>query len=82
MLNYRAWADEVQRRDPGPWTTHFDQFPEPRPEDPETQVRGMARVIRNEESYRDDVELHGLPDDFMIMLWAFKTSSFVDVIKE
>jgi len=41
----------------------------------------MAEVIRNEASYKDDPELHVLPDDLMIMLWAFKTAPGVEVIK-
>jgi hypothetical protein len=40
----------------------------------------MAEVVRQEDSYKEDVELHGLPDDLMILLWAFKTSGGVEVI--
>jgi hypothetical protein len=40
----------------------------------------MADVIRNEESYKMDNELHGLPDAAMVMLWAFKTSKLVQVV--
>ncbi|KAF7672676.1 hypothetical protein GT037_009177 [Alternaria burnsii] len=82
MLDYRMLAEAVEEFDPGPWTTHFDLHPEPEVEDAETQIRGMAEVIRNEDSYKMDKELHNLPDEFMIMLWAFKTSDKVRVIKE
>lgn len=82
VLDYRNLADAVQRFDPGPWTTHFDQFPNPEPEDPKAQIEGMAAVIRNEASYKSDTELHNLPDEVMIMLWAFKVSPGVEVVKE
>ncbi|KAI4681347.1 uncharacterized protein J4E84_007583 [Alternaria hordeiaustralica] len=81
VLDYRTLADAVEQFDPGPWTTHFVP-PEPEPEDAATQMRGMAAVIRNEDSYKQDAELHGLPDDLMMMLWAFKTSDNVQVINE
>jgi hypothetical protein len=81
VLDYRTLADAVERFDPGPWTTHFVP-PDPEPEDAATQIRGMAEVIRNEDSYRDDPELHSLPDELMMILWAFKTSDNVQVIDE
>ena len=81
VLDYRTLADAVEQFDPGPWTTHFVP-PEPEPEDVATQMRGLAAVIRNEDSYKEDAELHGLPDDLMMMLWAFKTSDSVQVINE
>lgn len=82
VLDYRRLADAVERFDPGPWTTHFNPFPTPPPEESDTQISGMADVIRNEDSYKDDVELHGLPDSAMIVLWAFKTSPAVEVITQ
>lgn len=81
LLDYRTLTDAVEHFDPGPWTTHFDP-PEPESEDAETQIRGMAEVIRNEDSYKNDQELHNLPDELMIILWAFKTSKGVRVVKE
>ncbi|KAI4915408.1 uncharacterized protein J4E92_009362 [Alternaria infectoria] len=81
VLDYRTLADAVEQFDPGPWTTHFVP-PEPELEDVATQMRGLAAVIRNEDSYKQDAELQGLPDDLMMMLWAFKTSDNVQVINE
>ncbi|KAH8632747.1 hypothetical protein IG631_11381 [Alternaria alternata] len=82
MLDYRILAEAVNRFDPGPWTTHFETHLEPEVEDAETQIRGIAEIIRNEDSYKMDKELHNLSDEFMIMLWAFKTSDKVHVIDE
>lgn len=82
ILDYRILTDAVSQFDPGPWTAHFDQFPEAEPEDAQTQIAGIAKVIRNEDSYKNDVTLHGLRDDCMIMLWALKTSAGVEVVDE
>ncbi|KAL6164466.1 hypothetical protein ACJQWK_09199 [Exserohilum turcicum] len=81
VLEYRNLADACQRFDPGPWTTHFDHFPEADPGDASTQIAGIADIIRNENSYKNDAELHKLPDDLMIVLWAFKTSGNVHAIE-
>ncbi|OAL02489.1 hypothetical protein IQ06DRAFT_375287 [Phaeosphaeriaceae sp. SRC1lsM3a] len=82
ILNYRNLEQSVQRFDPGPWTTHQGPPPEPEPETAEDQIRGMAEVIRNEDSYKNDNSLHCLPDEAMILLWAFKTSPNIEVIDE
>ncbi|KAH7345875.1 hypothetical protein BKA66DRAFT_576870 [Pyrenochaeta sp. MPI-SDFR-AT-0127] len=81
-LDYRSLADAVERFDPGPWTTHFNLFPRTEPEEPAAQIEGMAAVIRDEASYKSDPELHVLPDEVMIMLWAFKVSPNVEVVEE
>ena len=81
-FDYQVLTDAVEQFDPGPWTTHFDQFPEVEPEDPLTQIAGMAEVIRREDSYKNDVKLQSLRDDHLIMLWALKTSKGVEVIDE
>lgn len=82
LLDHRSFCGAVERFDPGPWTTHFNQFPPREPEDTMTQIEGMARVIRNEDSYKRDSELHELLDDAMIMMWAFKTVPGFGVLKE
>jgi hypothetical protein len=81
-LDYRALADSVARFDPGPWTTHQGPPLKPGPEDQLEQIRGIAEVIRNESSYEEDAQLHCLPDEAMIMLWAFKTSPDVEIVCE
>lgn len=82
FLDYRRIADAVEYFDPGPWTTHFDPYPTPPPEDPEAQIIGMADVIRNEESYKNDEELHSLPDSMMVLLWALRSLPGVKVLRE
>jgi hypothetical protein len=82
VLDYRALAESAALFDPGPWTTHQGPPPQPGPEDRLEQIRGMAEVIRNESSYKEDAQLHSLPDEAMIMLWAFKTSPNVEVVCE
>jgi hypothetical protein len=73
ILDYRNFADRVQRFDPGPWTTHQSVAPVPEPEETLNQLRGMADLIRNENDYTSDTALHSLPDDFMILAWAMKS---------
>lgn len=82
VLDYRVLTDAVEQFDPGPWTVHFRQFPETKPEDPMMQIAGMVEVIRGEDSYKDDAKLHGLRDEHMVMLWALKTCKGVEVIDE
>jgi hypothetical protein len=82
LLDYRALAESVTRFDPGPWTTHQGPPFQPGPEDQMEQIRGIAEVIRNESSYGEDAQLHALPDEAMIMLWAFKASPDVEVVCE
>lgn len=75
-------TDAVEQFDPGPWTVHFDQFPEAEPEDMSVQIAGMAEIIRNEDSYKNDIKLHGLRDDHLVIIWALKMSEGIDVIDE
>ncbi|KAF1915425.1 hypothetical protein BDU57DRAFT_273071 [Ampelomyces quisqualis] len=74
ILDYRNLTESVQRFDPGPWTTHQGLAPEPEPEDTSDQLQGMADFIRNEDDYKSDTNLHHLPDCFMIVAWAMKSS--------
>ncbi|KAH3952875.1 hypothetical protein HBI56_229940 [Parastagonospora nodorum] len=82
VLDHRVLADCVERFDPGPWTTHQGPPAEPELETPEDQIRGMADIIRNEDTYKSDAELCLLPDDLMILAWAMKTAPNIEVICE
>lgn len=82
MLDYRNLAEAIQRFDPGPWTTHQGPPPDPEPESAEDQIHGVAEVIRNEDSYKNDPALHSLPDDMMVLLWGLKISPNVKVVEE
>jgi len=80
ILDYRDLTDAVHRFDPGPHTTHYVAAPDPEPEDIETQILGMAEIIRNENSYKNDAELSNLPDAAMIFFWALKTSPNIEFL--
>jgi hypothetical protein len=82
VLDHRSLADAVARFDPGPWTSHYGPSAPPKPEDPATQIAGIAAVVRNEESYKMDAGLHGLPEEALILMWAFKTSADVEILDE
>lgn len=82
ILDYRSLSDSVQRFDPGPWTTHQGPPPKPEQEDTLDQLQGMANIIRNEDDYKSDTGLHALPDNFMIMAWAMKSSPGFELTHE
>lgn len=78
FLQLRGMAALVEQFDPEPWRTHLGAPPTPPPEDHETKVAGMAEILRNEDSYKDDQDLQGLSDEALLFLWAFKTSDKID----
>jgi len=41
----------------------------------------MAEYVRNEDLYENDESLHELPDQLMLLQWAFKTSENVEVLE-
>jgi hypothetical protein len=72
-LDLRTLSDAVTQFDPTPAkTSHFNQFPTPPPEGAEAQIKGMADIIRDEHSYKENSELAGLPDDVMVFIWALR----------
>jgi hypothetical protein len=75
----------VERFDPGPSNTHCNpsepEPEEPEPEDPALVFKGMADIIKNEDSYKDDEALHALSDDLMMLQWALKTSEHVEILE-
>lgn len=71
----RAIAEAVERADPEKWRTHRGPPPEPELEDHATKVKGLADIVRNEESYKTDPDLQGLPDDALVILWGLKSLS-------
>jgi hypothetical protein len=81
ILDYRQLTEAVERFDPGPWTTHVGLSEKAEPDDPISQVQGMAEVIRNLDTTAEDPELRTLDDQFTVLLWAFKTSGSVQVLK-
>jgi hypothetical protein len=80
-LDYRKFFELTEQFDPGPRATHQTPL-EAAPDDPEIAILGMADVIRNEYSYKRDPELHSLPDATMILLWAFKATPTMELIRE
>jgi hypothetical protein len=75
----------VERFDPGPSNIRCNasepEPEEPEPEDPALVFKGMVNIIKNEDSYGDDEALHALPDDLMMLQWAFKTSENVEILE-
>ncbi|KAF9694886.1 hypothetical protein EKO04_006902 [Ascochyta lentis] len=79
--NYRDLVADVKRFDPGPWTTHVGPPKEVAVDDPHTQVQGMAEMIRNLETSKEDPELQTLDAEFTVLLWALKSSGNVQIMK-
>jgi hypothetical protein len=69
----RVLTEATERFDPGPWTTHHVYPPEEVEEESiETQIRGMAEIIRGFDDYAEDPDLHMLDDHNMVLIWALK----------
>jgi hypothetical protein len=79
----RALTEATERFDPGPWTTHHVYPPEEvEEEDIETQIRGMAEIIRGFDDYAEDTDLHMLDDHNMVLLWALKGIGEVTILRD
>ena len=75
-------AEFVERNDPGEWHTHWNNDSEPDPEAPlEERIKGMAALVKADDSFLNDPDLHNLPDDAMLLLWAAKTSEGARIIQ-
>jgi hypothetical protein len=74
-LELQQIAEAVEYFDPERLREHQVPSQTQELEDYTTKVEGMAEVIRNEDSYKNDVELHKLSDDALLVCWAFRTSS-------
>jgi hypothetical protein len=79
----RVLAEATERFDPAPWTTHH-VYPteEVEEESIETQIRGMAEIIRGFDDYAEDPDLHMLDDHNMVLLWALKGCGEVHVLRD
>lgn len=79
----RVLTEATERFDPGPWTTHHVYPPEEvEQEDIETQIRGMAEIIRGFDDYAEDTDLHMLDDHNMVLLWALKGIGEVTILRD
>jgi hypothetical protein len=81
VLDYRNLAENVEYFDPGPWTTHYVSPTESEPEDSAIVTKGMAEIIRNEDTYKANESLRALPDELMMLQWALQTSPNVEVFE-
>jgi hypothetical protein len=71
LLDLRSISDAVALFDPTPAKrSHFNAFPTSSREDAQTELEGMANIIRGEASYNE--ELVGLPDSVMVLLWGLR----------
>jgi hypothetical protein len=79
----RVLTEATERFDPGPWTTHHVYPPEEVEEESiETQIRGMAEIIRGFDDYAEDPDLHMLDDHNMVLLWALKGIGEVTILHD
>jgi hypothetical protein len=79
----RVLTEATERFDPGPWTTHHVCPPEEVEEESiETQIRGMAEIIRGFDDYAEDPDLHNLDDHNMVLLWALKGIGEVTILRD
>lgn len=80
--DYEKLAEAVKHFDPKPWTTHVGPPIEPEPLDLATQTKNMAQTIRILDSYKENPELHALPDGLMIFMWALQANPDVEILQD
>ncbi|KAF2446271.1 hypothetical protein P171DRAFT_483629 [Karstenula rhodostoma CBS 690.94] len=81
--------EEIRRRveyfDPEQWREHghrdildpIDPVGPPEEESARDAILGLNSIIRNESSYQEDAFLHGVPDEWLPIMWALRTSENV-----
>ncbi|KAF2630464.1 hypothetical protein BU25DRAFT_484597 [Macroventuria anomochaeta] len=77
----RELVENVERFDPGPWTTHVGLPQQLVEDDSKTQVQGMTKIIRNLDATTKDPELQVFDDQFTVLLRALKSPGNVQIIK-
>lgn len=66
----RDLAEMTEKFDPEHWREHHVQPPpSPETETAREKIPGLAAIVRNEESYKNDPDLQGLPEDALPLLW-------------
>ncbi|KAJ4324118.1 hypothetical protein N0V94_001473 [Neodidymelliopsis sp. IMI 364377] len=78
---YRKLAEDVKRFDPAPWVTHVGPPNDAEFDDPIAQVRDIAEIVRNLDTFVEDPGLQALDDSFTVLLWALKDSNEIQVIE-
>jgi hypothetical protein len=64
-----------EKFDPEPWREHHVRPPPlPETETAREKIPGLADIVRREDSYKNDPDLHGLPDEVLVLVWALKNS--------
>ncbi|KAJ4988664.1 hypothetical protein SVAN01_05797 [Stagonosporopsis vannaccii] len=76
----RELVDSVAKFDPGPWTSH-ENVPQWPSDDPKTQIKELANVIRNLNTCAECPDLHTLDDQLTVLLWSLISSSKVELLR-
>ncbi|PSN70929.1 hypothetical protein BS50DRAFT_630982 [Corynespora cassiicola Philippines] len=79
VLQIRDYLDATKRNDPGPWTTHrsLQQLQVPELENYSTVLDGMLNIIKNEEDYKSNPNLHDASDDMLPIFYALGKSNTI-----
>jgi hypothetical protein len=80
--NYEELVDAVTRFDPQPWTTHYGPPEQPEGLNLTKRTKEMAQTIRSLDSFTDDMELHALPDEVLMFMWALKVTPGVEIVQD
>jgi hypothetical protein len=80
--NYEELVDAVTRFDPQPWTTHYGPLKQPDGLDLTNRTKEMAQTIRSLGSFTEDMELHALPDEVLMFMWALKVTPEVEIVQD
>ncbi|KAF2115081.1 hypothetical protein BDV96DRAFT_646930 [Lophiotrema nucula] len=85
VLELEDIAKAVECFDPEQWREHHNHPPSPPPEDPEVIWKGMADIVRNQDSYKNDTELNDLDlsDEEVVLLFVLRTTEGIqcDIIR-
>jgi hypothetical protein len=80
--NYEELVDAVTRFDPQPWTTHYGPPEQPEGLNLTKRTKEMAQTIRSLDSFTDNMELHALPDEVLMFMWALKVTPGVEIVQD
>lgn len=76
----REIAESTAKFDPGPWTSHTS-IPRQPPDDSKIQMKEMAEIVRNLNTFTECPDLHALDDQLILLSWGLMSSVNVEILQ-